>query len=327
MTYTRTVQLPVDLDEAFALITEPERLRRWQAVSAQVDLRVGGEYRWTVTPGHAVAGTYREVDPGKRVVFTWGWDGASEPAAEDPSTVTITLAPVDGGTSVTLVHEGLAPEQEAGHAEGWNHFLERLEKAATEGDAGPDEWAASPENLDPVVSAEAALAVLQGVVRNLTEEDRAERTPCAEYDCHELAEHLLGSIVGLGSMAGGEIVDPDAGSLENRVAVMADQAIAAWRTRGLEGSVPGPGGRDFPAAMACSILSIELLLHGWDLAQASGQDLPVSDELAAYVLTLAETIVPGGRGSSFADEVEAPADASPLERLVAFSGRRPLVTV
>jgi uncharacterized protein YndB with AHSA1/START domain len=44
----KTVLLPVSTDEAFALITEPDRLRRWKSVSARVDLRAGGQYRWTV---------------------------------------------------------------------------------------------------------------------------------------------------------------------------------------------------------------------------------------------------------------------------------------
>ena len=51
MTFTKSVLLPVSPDEAFALITEPERLRRWQTVSAYVDLRAGGGFRWTVAPG------------------------------------------------------------------------------------------------------------------------------------------------------------------------------------------------------------------------------------------------------------------------------------
>ena len=43
--YTISAELPVSPDEAFALVTEPERLRRWKAVSATVDLRAGGGYR------------------------------------------------------------------------------------------------------------------------------------------------------------------------------------------------------------------------------------------------------------------------------------------
>ena len=72
----KTAFLPVSPDDAFALLTEPERLRRWQTVSARVDLRAGGEYRWTVVPGHVAAGTFTEVEPGKRIVFGWGWEGA-----------------------------------------------------------------------------------------------------------------------------------------------------------------------------------------------------------------------------------------------------------
>ena len=65
-------------DEAFALFTEPERLRRWKAVSAAVDLRVGGDYRLTVTPGHIASGTFTEIEPGRRVVYTWGWVGSDD---------------------------------------------------------------------------------------------------------------------------------------------------------------------------------------------------------------------------------------------------------
>ena len=322
MTFTKTVQLPVDLDEAFALVTQPERLRRWQTVSAQVDLRTGGDYRWTVTPGHLVSGTFREVDPGKRVVFSWGWDGSAE---SEPSTVTITMEPSNGGTSLTLTHEGLNEQEAAGHAEGWNHFLERLELAAKTGvDAGHDSWADPGEDFDQFAATEASLAVLQGVLRRLTDEDRVKQTPCAEYDCHHLAEHLFGSIALLGQMGGTEVTNPEEGSLENRVSVMADQAITAWRARGLEGMVGAE--KDFPAALAINILPLEFLVHAWDFAQASGQELAVNEDLAAYVLGLAEQVVPGAReGGSFAAPVDTPSDASAMERLVAYSGRSPLV--
>lgn len=50
MSYTKTAYLPVTPDEAFALVTEPERLRRWKTVSAVVDLRAGGAYRFPSSP-------------------------------------------------------------------------------------------------------------------------------------------------------------------------------------------------------------------------------------------------------------------------------------
>jgi uncharacterized protein (TIGR03086 family) len=326
MSFTKTAHLPVSPDEAFALITQPERLRRWQTVSATVDLRAGGAYRWTVTPGHVAAGTYREVEPGRRIVFGWGWEGNPE-LLPDASTVTVTIEPSEGGSLVTLVHDGLTAEQAAMHAEGWNHYFERLEKLATTGSAGQDEWAWAPESLDPLTAADAALAVIQPILRNLTADDRPKPTPCAEFTCHELAVHLFGSLQQLGAMAGATVVNPEEGSLENKVSVMAAQAIDGWRARGVEGTIPGPGGNEMPAAFAASILPVELILHGWDLAQGSGQELHVSDELVVYLQGLAEVFVPVARpNGSFGAEVTPAADASPIDRLAAYAGRTPITT-
>lgn len=323
MTCTKSVVLPVGIDEAFTLITDPERLRRWQTVTARVDLRVGGEYRFTVNPGHVARGTYRVVEPGRRIVFGWGWDG--DPALEpDSSTVTISVEPTDGGTRVTLTHEGLTAEQEASHQVGWEHYLDRLTLVATNGDAGLDEWAAVPDQMDELTAAEATLAVLQAVLRGLTPEDRPKQTPCTEFTCHDLAEHLLGSMSAFGAMAGTAVTDPATGSIENRVATMAGQALEGWRARGLEGTVPTPDDGAMPATFAASIMPVEFLLHGWDLAQGSGQSFPVSDELVTYVHKLAEQVVPGGRGTSFGEEAVPPAGADPMERLAAFAGRRPV---
>lgn len=319
MSYTKTAYLPVTPDEAFALVTEPERLRRWKTVSAVVDLRAGGAYRFTVIPGHIAAGHYREVEPGRRIVFGWGWEG-NEELPPDSSTVTVTIEPADGGSLVTLVHEGLSDAQAAMHAEGWTHFFERLERLAATGDAGLDEWSATPQELTPVTASDSVLAAIQPVLRALTVEDRARQTPCADFTCDELVEHLCTSLVQLGGMAGATVVDPGQGSLENRVSVMAAQAIDGWREVDLGGSAPG--GADLPAASAAGILPVELALHGWDLAQASGQRLALSDEVVTYLRTLAQDVVPAGRqNGSFGPEVDPGADAGPLDRLAAFSGR------
>ncbi|MGH8967449.1 MAG: TIGR03086 family metal-binding protein, partial [Actinomycetes bacterium] len=117
---------------------------------------------------------------------------------------------------------------------------------------------------------------------------------------------------------------PEQGSLENRISVMAAQAIDAWRAVDLDGTVPGPGDAEMPASFAAGILPLELALHGWDLAEASGQQLRISDELVEYLRGVAEAVVPGGRATgSFADEVTPANGASAIDRLAAYAGRKP----
>ena len=265
-----------------------------------------------------------EVEPGRRVVLGWGWEGGGTPPV-DGSTVIVTIEPDGAGSQVTLVHEGLTAEEEASHAEGWQHFLERLESAAA-GDAGQDPWAWAPEDLTPTVAAEAVLAAIQPILRGLTPDDREKPTPCTEFTCHQVVEHLLGSLAGLGAMAGGTVTRPDDGGAENKVSVMAGQAIDAWRALDMDSEVDGPLG-PMPARSAATLLPVELLLHGWDVAQAVGREIAISDEVVAYVHGLATPLLPKARGRSFADEVPAQEGASALDRLAAFAGRTAMLPV
>jgi len=325
MIFDKSVVVPLDPEATFALITQPDRLRRWMAVAARVELRPGGDYRWTVTPGHTAAGTFVDVEPGKRVVYTWGWeDGDPAPGG---STVTVTLTPVDAGTEVRLVHDGLTDEQAAHHAVGWNHFMDRLVAAGRDGDAGPDEWAAAPDPIDELLCAEATLAVLEGVLRDMDSSDLTKQTACTEYTVAQLGAHVMGSIKTLGGCAGARMPERDENApLETQVADAAQAALEAWRRRGLEGTVElGPG--EVPAALPVNILSLEFLVHAWDFARATGRDLVVSEPVADYALELAgKVITPESRGfAGFADSVDVPADAAVLDRLIAFTGRQPAV--
>lgn len=321
MPIEQSVFIPVDPDTAFALITEPERLRRWQTVAARVDLRVGGDYRWTITPGHSAAGTFTEIEHGKRVVFTWGWEDSAAPDA-DASTVTITLEPVDGGTTVRLVHEGLDEAAAAGHTEGWAHFLGRLVALATTGDAGPDDWAAAPNPINELISAEATLAIAQRTLAALTESDMGRPTPCEDFTVAALIEHLVGSITGIGKVLGVELTDDACESPEVRVANAAAPTLEAFNARGLDGTMD-MGFAVLPATIVANILNIEFLVHAWDFATATGRTLDVAPVLSDYVLGLARnTIAPSMRGHSFAKETLVEEAAESLDRLVAFTGRQ-----
>ncbi len=324
MRIEKSALLPVPADEAFALITRPERLRRWLAVSARVDLRAGGEFRWTLTPVAVAAGTVLEVDPGRRIVFGFGWEQSAQAQAAEPrtDTVTITIEPAEGGTLVRLVHDGLPEEDGTGVLEGWTHFFERLERAAATGDAGPDEWAAAPDDLDPLTSANATLAVLQHVLRGIGEDDLSASTPCSDFTVGQLEAHLRGSLSSLGVLAGGTLAPASAGDLESRIADAAQQTVETWTLRGLEGTVQA-GPQELPAALAASVLSVEFLVHACDFAAATGQKPAVSDEVATYVLGLAQQIItPELRErAGFGPAVPVSGQAPALDRLLAFTGR------
>ncbi|WP_426997770.1 TIGR03086 family metal-binding protein [Pseudarthrobacter sp. N5] len=322
MSFDKTVHLPVGADEAFALITEPERLRRWQTVAARVDLRIGGEYRWTVTPGHHATGTFQEIEPGKRVVFTWGWESGMD-LAPGASTVTITLEPDAEGTSLRLVHDGLTAEQATAHAEGWNHYLGRLiAETSTAAGAGPDEWSAAPEGIDPLSSADASLAVLLGVLRNLTPADREKATPCADFTAHELLEHLAGSLRQIGGALGADVTDHADAVPEVRIAGLAQSTLEAFTRRGTDGTID-MGFAELPATVVAGIINLELLVHAWDFATATGEELVVSDVVTDYVqglarLTISEQVRASG---SFAAAQPVAESAGSLERLIGFTGR------
>lgn len=311
------------VDEAFALFTEPERLRRWQAVSAAVDLRVGGDFRLTVVPGNIAGGSFTEIEHGKRLVYTWGWRGEDHSPAVGESTISVEFEEVGGKTKVTMTHAGLDAEQAASHAVGWNHFLDRLVTCAAEGDAGLNLWGIDGDEFDLLTSAEATWGLCRHVMSGFSSNDREKPTPCEGYTVHDLVEHLMGSMKGLGGTAGAEIADEiDADSAEDYIARAVEPTLAAWRARGTEGMVPFGEG-EAPAEMLAGILSLEFLVHAWDFAQATSQEFSAPSGLVAYVQQIAEsTIRPEYRGEGKGFQAEtAPSTTDPLTVLAAFTGR------
>lgn len=130
---------PASVYEAFV---DPDRMATWMGVDVKLDPRPGGELWVNVTGTDIAVGQFVELDPPRRVVFTWGWDAPGHPVPPGSSTVEITLVPDGGATVVHLVHRDLPADTEAGHGEGWTHYLGRLATAQTGGDPGPDDWAA-----------------------------------------------------------------------------------------------------------------------------------------------------------------------------------------
>jgi uncharacterized protein (TIGR03086 family) len=180
-----------------------------------------------------------------------------------------------------------------------------------------------PSENGPFECAAIVLPACLAVLRRLTEDDLSRPTPCTEYTVSEVGQHVLRSMVLLASVAGQEIECPAAGTLEEQVAATTESALAAWRRRGLDGSV-AVGRSTLPASLAIEIITLELLVHGWDITRATGQDIDVPAWVAGHVLARArELITEDKRGRGFAAEVPAGPAASAMHRLIAFTGREP----
>lgn len=128
----KTIRAP--RQKVFDAWTKADELKAWHAPAgltvtlAEIDLRPGGKYRIHMTePGgneHRVSGVYREIDPPKKIVYSWGWDG-DHPVKD--STVTIEFHERGNSTEVVLTHDGIAHEGErTNHQMGWTSILDRL---------------------------------------------------------------------------------------------------------------------------------------------------------------------------------------------------------
>jgi uncharacterized protein YndB with AHSA1/START domain len=138
--YERTIEIDASLETVWEFFVEPNKVMRWMGIDVELEPRPGGIYRCNVIPGHTALGEFVEVDKPRRIVFTWGWDG-NEGVPPGSSTIEAELTPEGNGTSVRFVHKNLpSAEAVASHAEGWDHYLARLELAAAGGDPGEDPW-------------------------------------------------------------------------------------------------------------------------------------------------------------------------------------------
>lgn len=178
--------------------------------------------------------------------------------------------------------------------------------------------------MDEFTSAEQALVALHHVAQTIGPDDLHRCTPCRDWDVQALAEHLVDTIARLAAAAGIQMVALNNGSIDQRIQQLTQPILAQWRRRGLTSDVAFSG-RTLPAHRALGILSLELVVHGWDFAVALHRPIPISDAHAAHVLGLAQqTLTPESRVTAgFDPPVPVLASAGALDRLIAFTGRDP----
>ena len=175
---------------------------------------------------------------------------------------------------------------------------------------------------------DAAAPVITGVVRDVRDDQLDSPTPCTDYTVRDLLNHLLQVVTNFQALAHRKDVDwtvnPDrltgdwraefAGDVRTVAGVWSDPAV-------LDGVSPGMG---LPQRTVGLMLVVDLVVHGWDLATATGQPY---DPPAALVAAGAEFVDEmgemGRKMGAFGPEVEAPAGAGELAKLIARTGRHP----
>jgi uncharacterized protein YndB with AHSA1/START domain len=141
----REIRIEATPEVVFPYFTDADKMTRWMGQVAKLDAVSGGIYRVEINSQSTAVGEYVEIDPPRRVVLTWGWEG-NDGVPPGSSTVVIVLTPDGDGTVVRLVHRDL-PDTNAAeqHGHGWDHYVERLAIAAGGGDPGLDPWRVPPQ--------------------------------------------------------------------------------------------------------------------------------------------------------------------------------------
>jgi len=190
-------------------------------------------------------------------------------------------------------------------------------------------------DLDPAAQAVAHL------LDSVTDDQLAGPTPCTQMSVATLLDHLMGLTLAF-TWAAGKIRPPADGPAPRPGLAAADnldpdwrselpkrltELVEAWREPSAWTGQAEAGGVTMPAEVAAAVALDEIVLHGWDLARATGQPYtcdPASTAVVLEFVTRAADAEPGQlRDGLFGPPVEVPADASAFDRALGLAGRDP----
>jgi uncharacterized protein (TIGR03086 family) len=169
---------------------------------------------------------------------------------------------------------------------------------------------------------ERSLGYTRVALAGVTEARLAGPTPCRDWTLRDLLAHMDDSLDAFTEAAGGSVALTRVPSAPP-VMVLQQKACALM---GLW-SGPGPvgirvGEVDLATDLLVATAALEITVHGWDVAQATGEGTPVPAGLARHLLPVAHrTVAEVDRGIRFADALPEPVGATPDVRLRAFLGR------
>ena len=186
--------------------------------------------------------------------------------------------------------------------------------------------------IDLRPAAERVIRVLDA----LRDGDLDARTPCTDTSVGDLVDHigsLAAAFAGAARKddsspgAGGAPPEPDAANLgpdwRARIVTSLRDLATAWTDPEAWQGMTRAGGIDLPGEVAGLVALDELVVHGWDVAVATGQSYDVPDEEAEAALSFVASFDAPRDGRLFGPAVPVADDAPPLERLLGLTGRDP----
>ena len=184
-------------------------------------------------------------------------------------------------------------------------------------------------SLEMAAAATEAATVVNGVPEGTLDAP----TPCHDWDLRTLLNHtILWTSYSAERRAHGESVAEDLMTKDftaepgfrDDYARQIDRAVKAWANQEAWEGELGVMGDATPAADVGAMLIMEMVLHGWDVAKATGQEYACDEAVAVAVLDTVEQQAELFRKyQGFADAIEAPDDATAFDRALRLSGRDP----
>jgi uncharacterized protein (TIGR03086 family) len=183
--------------------------------------------------------------------------------------------------------------------------------------------------MEPIEQLSYILPTVSATVDRIQTMQMNDPTPCSKFTVHDILNHMI--VLG-GSFAyrfrGEEPPELKAPAVYGWVPaaefrqVMDDLLDAVNSPGAMDRMLSTPMG-EMPGSTFARLVAFDGLIHGWDLASSTGQTFEVPPQVVSSVDEFARgALSPQMRdGDTFNEATRAPEDASPLEHLVAFSGR------
>ncbi|MET8783130.1 TIGR03086 family metal-binding protein [Streptomyces sp. NPDC004589] len=189
---------------------------------------------------------------------------------------------------------------------------------------------------DTIVDLGPQTRIVARLAAGVRDEQLLDATPCPGFTVRTLLGHLQGLAVAFRDAGRKDLgpttdtvpdaTEPDIGpGWREELPLVLDQMAGAWRDPAAWAGETRAGGVALPGRVAGAVAADELVIHGWDLARATGQEYEPDRGalMASYGFLVAAADDPDRGGGLFGPVVRVPAESPLLDRAIGLSGRHP----